>query len=85
MCCCNAEMCCKPGAPYLFPLGCIGLKCESDGCSVFNAQCHCCCSVVNAAIPCNEEVPLTVNLLGLTLWPKQGCFMTLKETMERGE
>lgn len=41
VCCCNAEFCCKPGAPCLIPFGCIGLKCENDGCSVLNAQCHC--------------------------------------------
>lgn len=48
-----------------------------------NLQCQICCTVVSAAVPCNEEVPLTLNVLGLTLYPKPGCCMTLKETMQR--
>lgn len=40
VCCCNCEFCCKPGAPCLMPFGCIGCKCENDGLSVVNAQCH---------------------------------------------
>jgi hypothetical protein len=77
------ELCCKPSAPCLFPLGCLGIKCEGDGCSLVNLQCQICCTVLSAAVPCNEEVPLTVNLLGLTLYPKPGCCMSLKETMQR--
>eukprot|EP00591_Stephanopyxis_turris_P015744 CAMPEP_0195538290 /NCGR_PEP_ID=MMETSP0794_2-20130614/49451_1 /TAXON_ID=515487 /ORGANISM="Stephanopyxis turris, Strain CCMP 815" /LENGTH=166 /DNA_ID=CAMNT_0040672259 /DNA_START=50 /DNA_END=551 /DNA_ORIENTATION=+ len=42
LCCLNAEICCKPSAPCLFPLGCMGLKCENDGCSCFNVQCQMC-------------------------------------------
>eukprot|EP00977_Amphora_coffeiformis_P019262 scaffold7101_cov153-Amphora_coffeaeformis.AAC.7 len=40
LCCCQCEFCCKPGAPCLIPFGVVGVKCENDGCSVLNAQCH---------------------------------------------
>jgi len=39
-CCCQLEFCCKPGAPCLIPCGVAGIKCENDGLSVFNTQCH---------------------------------------------
>ena len=72
-CCLNAEVCCTPGAPCLFPLGCVGLKCENDGCSIINGQLQCCCIVCSAALPCNEEVPIVLSVAGLTLYPKCGC------------
>jgi len=86
VCCCNAECCCKPGAPCLTPFLCVGCKFENDGCSALNAQLHACCLVVSAAIPCNEEVPIAVTIAGLTIFPKCGVCITqkaLKEEMSR--
>lgn len=71
-CCLNMEFCCKPGAPCL-PCCCIGPKCESDGCSLVNAQYQCCCAVCSAAFPCNEEVPVALSLCGVTCFPTCGC------------
>ncbi|KAL7517746.1 hypothetical protein ACHAWF_000152 [Thalassiosira exigua] len=61
LCCLQAEYCCKPGAPCL-PCCCCGPAIECDGCSVVNAQGHCCCFVVSAALPCNDEVPVAVSV-----------------------
>ena len=72
----------QPGAPCL-PCVCCGPKCEFDGCSCFNLQAHCCCSVASAALPCNDEVPVAVSVLGLTLYPKCGCMVPMKEIMDR--
>jgi hypothetical protein len=72
LCCLNAEVCCKPGAPCL-PCCCIGPKCENDGASIVNAQLQCCCLVCSAALPCNDEVPVALTIAGLTLYPKCGC------------
>ena len=72
LCCLNIEVCCKPGAPCL-PCCCFGPKCENDGCSIINSQLQCCCLVCSAALPCNEEVPVAVSVLGLTVFPKFGC------------
>lgn len=83
ICCCNLECCCKPGAPCLFPFCCLGIKTECDGCSVVNAQVQVCCLVVSAAVPCNEEVPLAVSVLGLTCYPTCGCCVQQKEIMNR--
>jgi hypothetical protein len=83
ICCCNLECCCKPGAPCLFPFCCLGIKSECDGCSVVNAQLQVCCLVVSAAVPCNEEVPLAVSVLGLTCYPTCGCCVQQKEIMNR--
>ena len=58
-------------------------KCECDGCSVLNVQLHGLCGVITAAIPCNEEVPLTLNVLGCNLYPKCGCCVTIGDV--RGE
>ncbi|KAL3805233.1 hypothetical protein ACHAWO_009035 [Cyclotella atomus] len=82
LCCLNMEFCCKPGAPCL-PCGCCGPQCEMDGCSCFNMQAHCCCCVNSAAFPCNDEVPAAVTILGLTLYPKCGCMVPMKEIMNR--
>mmetsp|Transcript_44097 Transcript_44097/g.64808 ORF Transcript_44097/g.64808 Transcript_44097/m.64808 type:complete len:133 (+) Transcript_44097:50-448(+) len=79
LCCLNAEICCKPSAPCLFPLGCMGLKCENDGCSCFNVQCQMCQLVMTGAFPCNSEVPVAVSILGLTLYPKVGCCVKIGE------
>jgi hypothetical protein len=38
LCCINMECCCKGGAPFLLPFGCLGLRCECDGCSLIDAQ-----------------------------------------------
>jgi len=83
ICCLNMECCAKMGAPCLFPFGCVGVKPECDGCSVINAQCHTCCLVVSAAVPCNEEVPVAVSIAGLTVFPKFGCCIRQKEIMNR--
>jgi len=82
LCCLNCEVCCKPDAPCL-PLACCGPKCEFDGCSIFNAQAQCCCTVLSAAFPCNDEVPIAVSALGLTIYPKVGCCVSVKEIMNR--
>ena len=72
----------QPGAPCL-PCGCCGPQCEMDGCSCFNMQAHCCCCVNSAAFPCNDEVPAAVTILGLTMYPKCGCMVPMKEIMNR--
>jgi len=82
LCCLNLEFCCTPGAPCL-PCCCIGPAIECDGCSVINGQAQLCCLVQSCALPCNEEVPVAVSLLGLTVFPKCGCCVTVKEVMER--
>ena len=82
LCCLNCEVCLKPGAPCL-PLGCCGPKCESDGCFCINAQVHCCCAVCSAALPCNEEVPVTLAAMGIMLYPKCGCWVKQSKIMER--
>lgn len=76
LCCLNCEVCCKPSAPCL-PCVCCGPKVECDGCSVVNTQLQGCCFVVSAAVPCNDEVPLAVNVLGVNLFPKVGCCVTV--------
>ncbi|CAB9513534.1 expressed unknown protein [Seminavis robusta] len=81
--CLNCEVCLKFGAPCL-PCCCCGPKCECDGCSVLNVQVHGLCGVVSAAIPCNEEVPLAVNVLGCNLYPKCGCCVTIGEIKAEG-
>ncbi|KAL9182899.1 hypothetical protein ACHAXT_004178 [Thalassiosira profunda] len=80
VCCLNLEFCCKPGAPCL-PCGCIGPTCDGDGC--LNAQAHICCCVTSAALPCNDEVPVAVTVAGLTVFPKCGCCVPMKEIMSR--
>eukprot|EP00542_Grammatophora_oceanica_P017958 CAMPEP_0194046066 /NCGR_PEP_ID=MMETSP0009_2-20130614/19279_1 /TAXON_ID=210454 /ORGANISM="Grammatophora oceanica, Strain CCMP 410" /LENGTH=123 /DNA_ID=CAMNT_0038691193 /DNA_START=76 /DNA_END=447 /DNA_ORIENTATION=+ len=82
VCCLNCEVCCKPSAPVL-PCCCCGPKCECDGCSVFNAQIQCCQLVISGALPCNQEVPIAVTILGLTIFPKMGCCVSVGEIMER--
>merc|ERR550539_119441 len=82
LCCLNCEVCCKPGAPCL-PCICCGPKIECDGCSCVNTQVQCCCAVCSAAFPCNEEVPVAVSLLGLTVFPTCGCCIKQKEIMDR--
>ncbi|GKZ00750.1 hypothetical protein MPSEU_001026900 [Mayamaea pseudoterrestris] len=79
ICCINLEFCCKPGAPYLFPLCCLGITTNCSDCSLINAQAHVCCSVCSAAIPCNDEVPVALVVLGLDLYPKVGCCLTQRE------
>ena len=77
-CCLNLAFCCKAGAPCL-PLCCCGPTCECDGCSIFNAQFQCMNVVVSAALPCNQEVPIAVSILGLTVFPKCGCCVSIKD------
>ncbi|GAX13237.1 hypothetical protein FisN_17Hu171 [Fistulifera solaris] len=83
ICCLNAEVCCKPGVPSLFPFCCLGLKPQCNGCSILNGQCHVCCGVLSCAIPCNDEVPVAVAVAGLTLYPKCGFCISQKTVMER--
>jgi hypothetical protein len=83
LCCCNLQCCCKAGAPLLVPCGMVGIRPECDGLSCVNAQCHACCVVFTAAIPCNKEVPLAVSVLGLTMFPKCGFLLKQKEIMNR--
>lgn len=72
----------KPGAPCL-PCCCCGPAIECDGCSCVNIQAHCCCCVTSAAFPCNDEVPVALTVLGLTMYPKCGCMVPIKEVMDR--
>ncbi|EJK49705.1 hypothetical protein THAOC_31385, partial [Thalassiosira oceanica] len=83
MCCMNAEFCCKPGAPCL-PCVCCGPKCDCDQCgSICTLQAHLCCTVASAAFPCNDEVPIAVTIAGVTLYPKCGVCVPMKEVMKR--
>ena len=52
-------------------------RCENDGCSVLDVQMQGCCCVASAALPCNDEVPVLVNVLGLNLYPSVGCCKTI--------
>jgi hypothetical protein len=72
----------KMGADCL-PCCCCGPAIECDGCSVCNAQLHCCCAAVSAAFPCNDEVPCVVNVAGWTLYPQCKCFAPMREIMGR--
>lgn len=65
------------------PFGCIGIKPECDGCSGVNGQCQVCCLVANGAVPCNNEVPVAVAILGVMLYPKVGCCVMQNEVMNR--
>ena len=79
ICCMNCEACCKPGAPPLWPCCCLGIKCECDGCSICNGQCHVLCCVESCAFPCgNDEVPMICALLCYTCYPSKaaGCACT---------
>eukprot|EP00934_Nitzschia_sp_Nitz4_P007408 Nitzschia sp. Nitz4//scaffold5_size260463//63911//64593//NITZ4_000959-RA/size260463-exonerate_est2genome-gene-0.272-mRNA-1//1//CDS//3329555271//7398//frame0 len=82
ICCLNCAICCKPGAGCL-PLGCCGPSCEFDGCAILKIQLQAFCLAVTAAIPCDEEVPPAVSVLGLTVYPKVGCCMPIKEAIAR--
>ena len=70
----------RPGAPCL-PLCCCGPTCDGEGC--INAQVQVCCVVVSAALPPTDEVPAAVTIAGLTLYPKVGCCVPMKEIMDR--
>ena len=72
----------QPGAPCL-PCCCCGPAIECDGCSICNAQAHLCCCVASAALPCNDEVPVALSVAGLTVYPKCGCCVPMKEIMHR--
>jgi hypothetical protein len=78
MCCLNCEFCCKAGAPCL-PCCCCGPNCDCDDCSIAHLQGQACCIVVSAAIPCSEEVPLAVTVLGVTVFPTLGCCVPVKD------
>ncbi|KAL7467100.1 hypothetical protein ACHAXS_007365 [Conticribra weissflogii] len=82
LCCLNCEFCFKCGAKCL-PCICCGPAIECDGCSVVNMQGHMCCCVVSGAFPCNDEVPVALSLLGVTMYPKCGCCVPQKEIMDR--
>jgi hypothetical protein len=43
-----------------------------------------CSLVVTGAFPCNSEVPLAVSILGLTLFPTQGCCVTIGDIKGAG-
>merc|ERR1712216_306043 len=80
VCCLNAEVCCNPGAPCL-PCCCCGPTCDGSG--ICNVQCQLGCCVVSGALPCTEEVPAAVTVLGCTLYPKCGPCMPMKKVMDR--
>ena len=83
ICCINCEMCCKTGAPCLFPFGCCGPNCEFDGCAIMKLQCQTCCLAITGAFPCDEEVPHVWTVLGCTIYPKCGCCVPIKNVMSR--
>jgi hypothetical protein len=56
-----------------------------DGCSVFNVQCQLCNLVISGAFPCNEEVPVAISVLGLTIFPKVGCCVKIGELKGNSE
>mmetsp|Transcript_18168 Transcript_18168/g.50433 ORF Transcript_18168/g.50433 Transcript_18168/m.50433 type:complete len:156 (+) Transcript_18168:347-814(+) len=70
------------GAPCL-PLICCGPSIECDGCAILKVQLQAFCLAITAAIPCDEEVPPALAIAGLTLYPKCGCCMPIKEAIER--
>jgi hypothetical protein len=39
--------------------------------------------VMSIALPCNEEVPVALSIVGLTLYPTVGCCVQQKEFMSR--
>mmetsp|Transcript_6285 Transcript_6285/g.5131 ORF Transcript_6285/g.5131 Transcript_6285/m.5131 type:complete len:125 (-) Transcript_6285:130-504(-) len=82
-CCLNCEVCLKPSAPCL-PCVCCGPKIECDGCSILNTQVQCCQLVISAALPCNEEVPVAVAVLGATLYPKCGFCVKIGDIKGEG-
>jgi hypothetical protein len=62
---------------------CCGPKCENDGWAIVKIQLQAFCLAISVAIPCDEEVPPAVNILGLGLYPKIGCCMPQAEAMQR--
>ena len=79
----NLECCCKLGAPCLCPCGCLGMTCGCDDFALVKGQVQMLCAVCSAAIPCNDEVPVAVTVLGLTLYPTVGCCVVQKDIMDR--
>ena len=73
VCCLEVAQCCKPGAPCLFPFGCLGLRWVP--CTLLKAQHQACCLVSSVALPTDDEVPAMVNCLGCSCFPKCGCCM----------
>eukprot|EP00980_Cylindrotheca_fusiformis_P018580 scaffold6158_cov67-Cylindrotheca_fusiformis.AAC.1 len=82
LCCLNCEVCCEPGAECL-PCCCCGPDIECDGCACIKMQLQTCCLAITAAVPCDSEVPALVTVAGLTVYPKVGCCMPIKEAMDR--
>ncbi len=82
VCCLTCEVCCKPGAPCL-PCICCGPNCDMDGCACISSQVQCCCCVCSGALPCNDEVPIAVSALGLTVFPTCGCCIKQKVRIQR--
>jgi hypothetical protein len=58
-------------------------RCCSDDFALIKGQVHMFCAVCSAAIPCNDEVPIALTVLGLTMYPKCGCCVVQKSIMER--
>mmetsp|Transcript_11780 Transcript_11780/g.35089 ORF Transcript_11780/g.35089 Transcript_11780/m.35089 type:complete len:176 (-) Transcript_11780:65-592(-) len=75
VCCLSLEHCLKPGAPCLFPLCCLGIKCVSPT-TLLKAQSQCCCLVHSAALPCDDEVPCMLSCCFASCWPRCGCLKT---------
>ena len=78
LCCLNCEICCKTGAPCL-PCCCCGPNIDCQDCSICHFQGQACWLVISAALPCNHDVPLAVSVLGLTVIPKCGCCVPIKD------
>eukprot|EP00632_Arachnochrysis_sp_CCMP2950_P013822 CAMPEP_0185690914 /NCGR_PEP_ID=MMETSP1164-20130828/1444_1 /TAXON_ID=1104430 /ORGANISM="Chrysoreinhardia sp, Strain CCMP2950" /LENGTH=161 /DNA_ID=CAMNT_0028357529 /DNA_START=62 /DNA_END=547 /DNA_ORIENTATION=- len=92
-CCCIEHYCClKPGARLMLcgcgggdgkvcqlGLGCcaIGLVCPPQ--TIIKNQQQCLCLVGSCAIPPSNDIPATVACYGLSLYPKCGCCVRLKD------
>lgn len=79
-CCLDIEFCCKPGAPCL---SCCCIGPTLGGCKGCTSQLQVCCVVVNAAFPCNNEVPAALAVGGLMVYPQCGCCVQQREIMDR--
>jgi len=88
--CIQEQFCLRPGVPPLLcssdddavicQLGLgicsVGLK-RPTGCC--KSQGQTCCVVSGAALPCDEDVPMTLAACGITCYPKVGVCQTLAD------
>ncbi|CAB9505622.1 expressed unknown protein [Seminavis robusta] len=74
--CMHCKCCCKCRTTCL-PCYCCGPVCQRSGCALLNLQLHACCVVLTGAFPCNQDVPLLLNILGWNIYPRCGCYETI--------